>query len=219
MVENLNRNPLSRFQTRLKAFLNSQANDYKLSASWEATQVFLFLASFSLFVCYCVLLYSLCVFVFSLIIFLSLSEMETSLAALKNHFPTLPQDVLRKIYKCRLERMRALTSLGLPEHIRWIIEAKVRLAGELNDSLIKRLPGLGRSSYSKKRRAKRMEVCHKCARCNCDTSCKNLGYLSINREDKIKCIKDGLSKESLDNIRETLETHPCGKVQCILLDL
>ena len=61
MVESPNRKPLLRFQTQLKAFFNSQANDYKLSASWEATQVFLFLASFSLllyvivfFVCFCV---------------------------------------------------------------------------------------------------------------------------------------------------------------------
>ena len=85
--------------------------------------------------------------------------MEANLATLKNQFPTLPQDVVKKIYKCRLERMKTLTCLGFPEHIRWIIEAKVRLGGELNDSFIKRLPGLGRSSYSKKRRAKRMRVC------------------------------------------------------------
>ena len=43
--------------------------------------------------------------------------------------------------------------------------------------------------------------------------------VSINREDKIKFIKDGLSKESLDDTIETLETHPCGLVQRCLLDL
>ena len=145
--------------------------------------------------------------------------MEASLATLKNQFPTIPQVVLKKICKCRLERMKTLTRLSLPEHLRWIIEAKVRLGGELNDSFIKRLPGLGRISYSKKRRAKRMRVCHKCARCNCDRCCKNHGYLSINRKDKINCIKYGLSKESLDNILETLEMHHCGVVQRILLDL
>ena len=73
--------------------------------------------------------------------------MEESLATLRKRFPSLPQDVVRKIYKCRLERMKALTRLGLPKDIRWIIEAKVRLAGEFNDSLVKRLPGMGRSSY------------------------------------------------------------------------
>ena len=73
--------------------------------------------------------------------------MEASLATLKNQFPTLPQDVFKKIYKCKLERMKTLTRLSLPEHLRWIIEAKVRLAGEFNNSFIKRLPGLGRSSY------------------------------------------------------------------------
>jgi len=43
--------------------------------------------------------------------------------------------------------------------------------------------------------------------------------VSINQEDKIRCIKDGLSKESLDNIHQTLETHPSGNVHRLLLDL
>ena len=42
---------------------------------------------------------------------------------------------------------------------------------------------------------------------------------SINRDDKINFIKDGMSKESLDNILLTLETHPSGDVQRALLDL
>ena len=42
---------------------------------------------------------------------------------------------------------------------------------------------------------------------------------SINRLDKIHFIKDGMSKESLDNILLTLETHPSGDVQRVLLDL
>ena len=40
---------------------------------------------------------------------------------------------------------------------------------------------------------------------------------SINREDKIQFLKDGLSKELLDDIRLTLETHPCGQDQRYLL--
>ena len=139
--------------------------------------------------------------------------MEETLSKLRNRFPTLPQDVLRKIYKCRLERMKAFMRLGLPEDIRWLIEAKVRLAGEFQDSYNRFMPGMGRSSYSKKRRAKRMRVCHKCARWTCDARCRNIGMASINREDKIQFLKDGLSKESLDDIRLTLETHPCGQVQ------
>mgnify|MGYP003742063043 FL=1 len=81
------------------------------------------------------------------------------------------------------------------------------------------MPGLGRSSYAKRRRAKRLQVCHKCARWNCNRSCRSLGFVSRNREDKIQFIKDGLSKESLDDILLTLETHPCGLVQRELLDL
>ncbi|KAF3455863.1 hypothetical protein FNV43_RR00505 [Rhamnella rubrinervis] len=45
------------------------------------------------------------------------------------------------------------------------------------------------------------------------------GMVSINREDKINFIKDGLSKESLDDILLTLETHPCGVVHRELLNL
>ena len=145
--------------------------------------------------------------------------MEDSLAKLKNRFPTLPKNVLRKIYSCRLERMKIFRRLGLPEDIRWIIEAKVRLAGEISESFITPMPGMGRSSYSKKRRANRMQVCHKCARWTCDKRCKSKGMISVNREDKIKFIKDGLSKESLDDIIQTLETHPSGDVHRILLDL
>jgi hypothetical protein len=44
--------------------------------------------------------------------------------------------------------------------------------------------------------------------------------VSINREDKIQFIKDGLSKGSLDNLLLTLETHPRGgDVHRIIYDL
>jgi hypothetical protein len=43
--------------------------------------------------------------------------------------------------------------------------------------------------------------------------------ISINREDKIQFIKDGLSKESLDNLLLTLETHPSGDVHRVIHDL
>ena len=37
--------------------------------------------------------------------------------------------------------------------------------------------------------------------------------VSVNREDKIKFVKDDMSKESLDDILRSLETHPSGYVQ------
>ena len=37
--------------------------------------------------------------------------------------------------------------------------------------------------------------------------------ISVNREDKMKFVKDGMSKESLDDILRSLETHPSGYVQ------
>ncbi len=64
-----------------------------------------------------------------------------------------------------------------------------------------------------------MNVCYKCARWNCDKQCRNPGMVSINREDKIQCIKDGLHKEPLDNFNQALEAHPSGNVHKVLIDL
>ena len=106
--------------------------------------------------------------------------MEESLAKLRNRFPYFPQDSLRKIYKCRLERLKTLTCLGLPEDLCWVIEGKVRLAGEFQDLLIKHMPGMGRSSFSKKRRANKLGVYHKCARWTCDARCRGKEMVSMN---------------------------------------
>ena len=100
-----------------------------------------------------------------------------------------------------------LMNKGIPEDVRWLIEAKVRLGGEISDLNLSCLPGLGKSSYAKKRRAKRLQVCYKCARWNCNQRCRSIGFTSINRVDKIQFIKDGMSKESLDNILLTYRTN------------
>ena len=78
------------------------------------------------------------------------------------------------------------------------------------------MPGIGKSTFAKKRRAKRLKVC---ARWTCNATCCSLGMVSINREDKIQFIKDGLSKGSLDNLLLTLETHPSGDVHRVIHDL
>ncbi|PON53295.1 Viral nucleic acid binding [Parasponia andersonii] len=78
------------------------------------------------------------------------------------------------------------------------------------------MPGHGKSSFAKKRRAKRMKVCHKCARWTCNTKCRSLGMASTNREDKINFIKDGMSKRSLDDLLSTLEMHPSGDVHIVI---
>jgi hypothetical protein len=72
---------------------------------------------------------------------------------------------------------------------------------------------------AKKRRAKRLKVCHQCARWTSKAQCRSLGMVSINREDKIQFIKYSLSKGSLDNLLLTLETHPNGDVHCGIHDL
>jgi hypothetical protein len=70
----------------------------------------------------------------------------------------------------------------------------------------------GKSTFAKKRHAKRLKVCHKCAKCTCNATCHSLGMISVTREDKIQFIKDDLSKGSLDNLLLTLETHSSGDV-------
>ena len=42
---------------------------------------------------------------------------------------------------------------GIPEDIRWLIEAKVRLSGESSNSFISHMPGTGKSTFAKKCRA------------------------------------------------------------------
>ena len=108
---------------------------------------------------------------------------------------------------------------GIPADIRWLIEAKVRITREFSDALVSYMPGLGKSSYAKKRSAKRLQVCNKCARWTSNTKCRSIGMAFINRLDKIHFIKDDMNKESLDNILLTLETHPSGNVQRVLIDL
>jgi hypothetical protein len=108
---------------------------------------------------------------------------------------------------------------GIPEDIRWLIEAKVRLSGESSNSFISYMHGTSKSTFSKKRRAKRLKVCHRCVRWTCNATCHSLGMVSVNREDKIQFIKDGLSKGSLDNLLLTLETHHIGDVYRAIHDL
>ena len=81
------------------------------------------------------------------------------------------------------------------------------------------MPGTSKSTFAKKHRAKRLKVCHRCARWTCNATCRSLGMVSVNREHKIQFIKDGLSKGSLDNLLLTLETHPSGDVHRVIHDL
>ncbi|KAL6550367.1 hypothetical protein OROMI_020855 [Orobanche minor] len=134
------------------------------------------------------------------------------LIAIEKRFPYLSKNMILKIYKTRLERMRLLMNNDIPFEIRFIIEAKVRIEGEFTATPTRFLPGLGQSTYAQKRRAKQLGVCYKCARWNCEGKCRSLGIPSINREDKIQFIKYGLNKENFDDIENSLDTHPSGLV-------
>jgi hypothetical protein len=81
------------------------------------------------------------------------------------------------------------------------------------------MPGTGKSIFAKKHRAKRLKVYHRCAQWTCNAKCCSLGMISVNREDKIQFIKDGLSKGSLYNLLLTLETHLSGDVHRAIHDL
>jgi hypothetical protein len=81
------------------------------------------------------------------------------------------------------------------------------------------MPRTGNNTFTKKHSAKWLKVCHRCARWTCNAQCHSLGMVSIYREDKIQFIKDDLSKESLDNLLLTLETHLSGDVHHAIHDL
>ncbi|KAL6553812.1 hypothetical protein OROMI_019485 [Orobanche minor] len=134
------------------------------------------------------------------------------LIAIEKRYPYLSKKMISKIYKSRLERMRLLMNNDIPFEIRLIIEAKVRIEGEFTATPTRFLPGLGKSIYAQKRRAKKLGICYKCARWNCEGKCRSLGIPSTNREDKIQFIKNGLNKENFDDIKNSLDTHPSGLV-------
>ena len=82
--------------------------------------------------------------------------MKETQCKLHQRFPSLPQNAIKKVYKARCERLRLLMINGIPADIRWLIEAKVRLAGEFSDPFVSYMPGFGKSIFAKKRRAKRL---------------------------------------------------------------
>jgi hypothetical protein len=142
--------------------------------------------------------------------------MDTTLEKLKKYFPIFPQNAITKIYRARCERLRVVMNHEIPEDIRWMIEVKVRLSGESSNSFISYTLGTSNSTFTKKRHAKRLKVYHRCARWTCNAQFHSLGIVSINREDKTQFIK---TKESLDNLLLTLETHPSGDVHRAIHDL
>ncbi|KAL6532787.1 hypothetical protein OROGR_013747 [Orobanche gracilis] len=145
--------------------------------------------------------------------------MDSMFSNLRKYYPSLPVNIIKRIYRARLERLRVLMRNDIPEDIRWLIETQVRLSGEFSNSF-KYMPGTGKSSFAKKQRAKRLGGCYKCARWTCDTRCKSVGFVSRNREDKIAFIKDGLSKESMDHdIHQILDAHLSGYVHRELMAL
>ena len=94
------------------------------------------------------------------------------------------------------------------------------IASELPPKLIAYMPGCDKRNYARRRRARKISVaCHKCARMRCDKISCSLGMVSDNRKDKIQFIRDGLNKDLLVDILLSLETHPSGYVQGVILQL
>ena len=136
-------------------------------------------------------------------------------------FPSLPQNALKKIYKARCERLYLLMINGILADIRWLFEAKVRLAGEFSDPFVSYMSSFGESTFAKKKRDKRLgSECPHCVRLACiKQHSKTLGIIFVNWEDKIEFVKDGMSKESLDDILRSLEMHLSGYVHSLVLGI
>jgi hypothetical protein len=69
----------------------------------------------------------------------------------------------------------------------------------------------GKNTFAKKHNAKQLKVYHKCARWTCNAQCHSLKM--------VQPIKDGPSKESLDNLFLTFEMHPSEDVHRVIHDL
>jgi len=75
----------------------------------------------------------ICIYLFNSLLFLpslnlfsnSHLKMDTILENFKKYFPALPPNAIAKIYRARCARLRLLMNHGIPEDIRWLIEAKV----------------------------------------------------------------------------------------------
>ena len=141
-------------------------------------------------------------------------DMNTTLAKLYNWFPSLPQNVLVTIYKAQFKHMSLPMKNNISVDIRWLIKAKVQLARELSLKFVAYI-GYGKRNYVRKWRTVRLLVsCNKCVRMQCyKKPYTSLGMMSNNKEDKIKFIRDGLNKESLDDIFLSFKTHLSGYVQ------
>ena len=59
--------------------------------------------------------------------------------------------------------MRLLMRNNIPANIHWLIEVKVRLAGEFPPKFIAYMPGCGKGNYARKQQARRISVaCQVC---------------------------------------------------------
>ena len=110
---------------------------------------------------------------------------------LHKHFPSLPQNVLKKIYKTPYEQLHLLMINEISTDICWLIEANVWLAGEFHDPFISYMSDFGKSTFVKKMIVERLNSeCHNCVRLNCKRpNCKSLRMFSNNHEDKLNSLK------------------------------
>ena len=99
-------------------------------------------------------------------------------------FPSLPQNALKKIYKSYCEELCLLMINEIPTNINQLIKEKVRLAGEFSNPFVSYMPGFGKSTFTKKRRVKRLgSKCSNCVRLVCKKPhCKTLGMVSVNHD-------------------------------------
>jgi len=144
--------------------------------------------------------------------------MDTTFEKLKKYFLALPQNTITKIYHARCARLKLLMNHEIPEDVRWLIEA--RSDYQVSPPILSFHTYLKQEKhFCKEMSCKQLKVCHRYAKLTCNATCRSLGMVSINHEDKIQFIKDGLSKGSLDDLLLTLETHPSGDMHHAIYDL
>ena len=130
---------------------------------------------------------------------------------LHKHFPPLLQNALRKIYKAHCERLHLLMINGITSDIHWLIKAKVWLAGKFSDPFVSYVPGFGKSTFAKKRRAKRLGLkCHNCVRLSCKWEvCKSLWMVKIKLNSlKIAWVKNHWMTSY--NLLRSIEVDMCN---------
>lgn len=136
--------------------------------------------------------------------------MDNFVSKLHKRISYLPRNMIVKLYKVRCKWLRMLMHKGMPTDIWVIIEGKVRFEEYLCFCIyLAQAVVMQESEEQSVLEWLATSVLDRPVMVNVDL----LGLTSLNREDKIIFIKDGLCKENFRDIRICRETYPSGAMQ------